>query len=75
METGLDRLRPGMTAVVLCVDTDPGLRRRLRDFGMIPGTRIRCRCRCPWGDVTALEFRGSVVALRTKDLRKIRVRC
>jgi Fe2+ transport system protein FeoA len=75
METGLDRLRPGMTAVVVRVDPEPGLRRRLRDFGMVPGPRISCRYRCPWGDMTALELRGSILALRTKDLSKIRVRC
>lgn len=74
METGLDVLRPGKRAVVIKVDTDPALRRRLRDFGLVPGTVVSCRCRCPWGTVTALELRGSVLALRTADLRKIRVR-
>lgn len=74
METGLDCLRPGMAAVVVQMDVEPVLARRLRDFGLIPGTRICCRYRCPWGDVTALELRGSVLALRTRDLRKIRVR-
>ena len=74
METGLDLLRPGAAAVVVAIDTDPTLRQRLRDFGLVPGTRVRCRCRGPWGDVTALELRGSVLALRTKDLKKIRIR-
>lgn len=75
METSLDCIRPGVRAVVIQVNTDPALKHRLRDFGLVPGTAVRCRYRCPWGDVTALELRGSVLALRTKDLRKIRVRC
>lgn len=75
METSLDHLRPGMRAVVTKVDTDAALKQRLKDFGLVPGTLVRCRCRNPWGDVTALEFRGAVLALRTVDLRKIRVRC
>ena len=75
METGLDQLRPGAVAVVREINTDPVLRHRLRDFGLIPGTKVKCCYRCPWGQLTALELRGSVLALRTKDLRKIRVRC
>lgn len=73
METSLDLLRPGVTAVVLKVDTEEALRRRLRDFGLVPGTRVRCRYRCPWGTVMALELRGSVLALRSADIKRIRV--
>ncbi len=75
METSLDRLRPGSRAVVIEVNTPPALTRRLRDFGLVPGTAVRCRYRSPWGKVTALSFRGAVLALRTTDLKKIRVTC
>ena len=75
METGLDRLPPGAAGVITAIHTDAPLTGRLKDFGLVPGTKVRCRYRCPWGDVTALELRGSVLALRTCDLRKIRVRC
>ncbi len=73
METGLDVLKPGAKGVVIRVDAEPALKGRLRDFGLVPGTQVCCRYRCPWGHLTALEFRGSVLALRTRDLRKIRV--
>lgn len=75
METSLDLLRPGARARVIEINTDEAMKRRLRDFGLVPGTQVCCRYRCPWGDVTAMEFRGSVLALRTADLKKIRVRC
>ena len=75
MEMGLDQLAVGKKAVVISINTDPDLRQRLRDFGFVPGTTVRCKYRCPWGSVTALELRGSVLAVRTGDLRKIRVRC
>lgn len=75
MEMSLDRLRPGDRAVVIEVCTDRALCCRLRDFGLVPGTAVSCRYRNPWGDVTAIELRGSVIALRTRDLQKIRVRC
>ena len=75
MEISLDALGLGKSGIVTCVETDPMLEKRLRDFGMVPGTVVGCRYRSPGGSVTALEFRGTVVALRTRDTRKIRVRC
>ena len=75
MEIGLDRLRLGQQGIVERIDTAPLLAQRLRSFGMIPGAQVRCRYRSPGGSVTALEFCGTVVALRTRDIRKIRVRC
>lgn len=75
MEISLDRLRLGQQGVVSAVDTDALLKCRLRCFGLIPGTQVRCRYRTPGGSVTALEFRGTVVALRTRDMKKIRVCC
>lgn len=75
METGLNHIRPGVRAVVTQVNTDEALKRKLKAFGLVPGTTVCCRYRCPWGDVTALELRGCVLALRTRDLCKIRVRC
>lgn len=75
MEITLDRLRFGQQAVVTHIDTGAALRCRLRSYGMVPGTVVRCRYRSPGGSVTALEFRGSVVALRTRDIKNIRVCC
>jgi len=75
MQTNLNHLCLGKPAVVESVDTKPALRQRLRDFGLVPGTQVCCRYRTPGGGVTAVEFRGSVVALRTRDLDQIRVRC
>lgn len=75
MECSLNCLKPGVLAEVIHMDTDEALSKRLRDFGLVPGTKISCSYRNPWGDVTALRLRGTVLALRTKDLEKIRVRC
>lgn len=75
MEISLSCLGLGQQGIVSRIDTDPLLRQRLRAFGMIPGTRVSCRYRSPGGSVTALEFRGTVVALRTRDMKKIRVCC
>ena len=70
----LDQVCCGKWACVLQVDTQPQLRQRLRDFGLVPGTRVRRCYSGPGAHVSAIELRGSVLALRTRDLRCIRVR-
>lgn len=75
METSLDQLRTGVGAVVTKIGVKGELARRLQDFGLVPGTLVCCRYRSPGGQVTALELRGTVVALRTRDLKNIGVRC
>ena len=75
METSLDRIQPGKQAVIVQMNMEQALKTRLRCFGLVPGTVVCCRYRSPGGKVSALAFRGTVVALRTADLKKIRVRC
>ena len=75
METSLDQLRTGVGAVVTKIGVKGELARRLQDFGLVPGTLVCSRYRSPGGQVTALELRGTVVALRTRDLKNIGVRC
>lgn len=72
MEISLDCLCPGQQGVVTRIDTNAQLKARLQAFGMIPGTNVCCGYRSPGGSITALEFRGTVVALRTRDMEKIR---
>lgn len=73
MEITLDKLPHGVPAVVTCVGAQETLSSRLRALGLVKGTRVALRYRSPDGGVTALEFRGTVVALRTRELKKIRV--
>lgn len=75
MEMDLDLLQPGRSATVVCIRSEKALKARLQDFGLVPGTVVHCRFRSPDGCVTALEFRGLLLALRTTDLKHIRVRC
>lgn len=74
MDMGLDQVKPGQTAVVTDIKVEEALSARLRDMGFVPGTGVCCRYRGPGGRVSAVGFRGTVVAMRTKDLRGIRVR-
>ena len=70
----LDQVRIGMWACVIGIDVSSPLRQRLYAFGLVPGTRVRRRYASPAGDLSAIELRGSVLALRKQDLHCIRVR-
>jgi len=70
----LDQLCTGVWGQVITIDTTSQLRQRLRDFGMVPGTRVCRRYASPAGDVIAIELRGSILALRRGDIHRIRVR-
>ncbi len=70
----LNQLPPGGKAVVTQIGTDPALEARLRDFGLIPGTVVLCRYRSSGKDLSALQLRGSVIAMRARDLIKIAAR-
>ena len=74
METTLDRLEPDIRCSISEIRSPEPLRSRLRQFGLIPGTVVSIRYRSPDGGVTALELKGTIVALRTQELKKIRVR-
>ncbi len=75
MEKGLDQVGLDRPALVARIDARAEMKSRLRDFGLVPGTQVICRYRSPGGKVTALSFRGMVLAMRTRDLSKIRVQC
>lgn len=71
MQIGLDGLKTGREAIVTSIQTGEHLRKRLRVFGFVPGTRVCCRYRSPGGQIRAIECRGTVIALRAGDLKQI----
>ncbi len=60
----LAELPEGQSAVVVSVITDVPQRRRLLDFGLIPGAVVAAENTSPLGDPTAYRVRGTLVALR-----------
>lgn len=70
----LDRLLPGEEAVLEAVDGEPGLRRRLMELGLLPGTPVRLVRRLEAGGVLELEVRRARLSLRTLDARHLAVR-
>lgn len=74
MKISLARLPAGIPATVISMSCDKVLTRRLLHFGLRPDTSVTVCYRSPYGGVTALRCRGAVIALRTKDVKKIQVR-
>ena len=63
----LAKLPVGMQGVVLEVQANGSMRKRLLDLGLVPGTVVESIRRSPTGDPTAFGIRGAVVALRKTD--------
>ncbi len=72
----LSRLSPGDVGRVVAIDRAcrGAERRRLLDFGIVPGTRIFAEMRSPGGDPTAYRVRETLVALREAQARHVKVR-
>lgn len=75
MDAGLSEIRSGMRAVIMQVCARSVAERQFRQIGLVPGTVVYCCYRSPGGSVVVLKFRDKTMALRTKNLRKIRIAC
>lgn len=67
-------LLSGEKAVVTGLNVSSTMRRRLQDMGLIDGTIVECVGKSPFGDPCAYLVRGTVIALRSEDAGRIRVK-
>ena len=69
----LSILKPGDRARVVFLSSacQGPERRRLLDFGMVPGSEVRCEFTSPMGSPVAYSLRGSVLGLRREQARAI----
>ena len=69
----LSDLEPGAWAVITRLpDGIPSLT-RLREFGLLPGTRVQFVRRAPLGDPVEISVRGALLSLRTTEARQIEI--
>jgi len=73
-ELCLDRLRPSELAVIVRYLDRQDIHHRLKELGMVPGTKIRMMRYAPLGDPMELELRGYRLSIRREDAEKIWVR-
>ena len=63
----LSELSLNKTGYIKDLKCGNGVKRRLLDLGLIPGTKIIPIFVSPSGDPTAFEVRGSIIAIRIED--------
>ena len=69
----LDNLSAGDWGTIVALDGDDSITHRLLELGFLPGTRIEVIGFAPLGDPVAVFVRGSRMAIRLRDARRIRV--
>ncbi len=62
---------PGQTGCVFSLSEESSISGRLRDLGLIKGTRVECVLKSPLGDPTAYLIRGALIALRRDDAKYV----
>lgn len=70
----LTDLSIGASAVVDRLPSDVPNLRRIREMGLLPGTRIKLVRRAPLGDPLEISVRGSLLSLRKQEAASIFVR-
>ena len=71
--TVLGDLSPGERAVVQGVRCAPGVRRRLLEMGLLPGTELSVVRRAPMGDPIEVRLRGYSLSLRKSEASGVTV--
>lgn len=71
MKTTLDKVPVGTNAILKELNSNKDVKRRLRDLGLIKNTIIKPVYKSPLNDPVAYLIRGSVIAIRNNDAKKI----
>lgn len=74
MAITLDNLKVGQKAKVVKINTtNPALKRRIMDMGIVKGVEVKIIKIAPLGDPVQIELRGYMLSVRKADLQKIEV--
>lgn len=69
----LAELLPQQSATVTSVEAQASMGVRLREMGLVPGTRVTMLRRAPLGDPILFELRGYQLSLRKADAKQVSV--
>ena len=73
MQVNLRQMRRNQSGTISAVQADGEIGRRIRDMGLVPGTRIKVQGRAPLYDPVALRLPGYTLTLRNKEADYISV--
>ncbi len=66
-------LNEGECATVTGLSLSGDIYKRLKNLGLIEGTKVECLHKSPAGNPIAYLIRGAVIAIRNEDAKKISV--
>ena len=66
-------LQAGESGYVTELSASPAMELRLRDLGLVRGTRVTCVLQGPGGGLRAYLIRGALIALRKGDADGVRL--
>lgn len=70
----LNNIKLNDTVIIDSLNCTGKLHRRFLDLGIIPGTKITPVFSSIFNDPIAYEVRGSVIAIRNEDAKKINIK-
>ncbi|NLL76842.1 MAG: ferrous iron transport protein A [Clostridiales bacterium] len=74
-QVSLNTLKPGEKGRICGFSLAEDITRRLQDMGLVRGVNVECAYRSPFGDPTAYLVKGAVIAIRSKESKKITIYC
>ena len=72
-KVNLRQMQPKQSGTILAISAQGELGRRIRDMGLVPGTRITVQGRAPLHDPVALRLMGFTLTLRNNEADYIAV--
>jgi Fe2+ transport system protein FeoA len=73
MQKKLSEFSIGESGVIIKVDGEGRIKRRLFDMGVTPGTEVYLRKKAPFGDPIEITIRGYELTLRNTEAEKVAV--
>ena len=70
----LSYLEQGASAVIESIPSGNASMTRIRELGLLPGTRIQLIRRAPMGDPIEISVRGSLISLRKQEADLIEIK-
>lgn len=69
----LDTLNPGESSIIVSIEGDPAVARRLMELGLVPGTLVEVVRRAPLGDPVELRVRRTHLSIRRSEAERVHV--
>lgn len=69
----LDRLTPGQSGVICCIDHNPLSTKRISEMGFTIGTNVKMVRLAPLMDPIEFEIRGYLITMRKEEARLVHV--